>query len=46
MVGVPARQRGWMCSCGIKLSQTSNTAVCPECGKKYRLTQDSCEPIE
>lgn len=46
MVGVPARQRGWMCSCGAKLPHANGTTSCPECGKHYKLTQDSCEPIE
>jgi UDP-2-acetamido-3-amino-2,3-dideoxy-glucuronate N-acetyltransferase len=31
--GSPARQRGWLCECGVKLP---DGLVCPECGKTYR----------
>ena len=30
--GNPAKVRGWVCSCGVKLDEK---LVCPECGKKY-----------
>ncbi len=30
--GSPARLRGWVCSCGVKLSEDQ---TCNECGKKY-----------
>jgi len=34
--GNPARQRGWVCECGIKLQfNPDQTARCPECGKEY-----------
>ena len=33
MVGNPARQTGWMCECGEKLT---GKLQCPSCGKKYR----------
>ncbi len=37
--GNPARIRGWMCACGVKLSfQASNgfdVACCADCGKEY-----------
>lgn len=32
MVGVPARQRGWVCRCGRALSQNLR---CPGCGRQY-----------
>lgn len=32
MVGNPARQIGWTCKCGEKLS---NDFICPICGKRY-----------
>lgn len=32
MMGNPARQTGWMCACGIKLSDQLH---CDACGKKY-----------
>ena len=33
MVGVPARQTGWICECGEKLK---NDLKCNACGKKYK----------
>jgi UDP-2-acetamido-3-amino-2,3-dideoxy-glucuronate N-acetyltransferase len=46
MVGVPARQIGWMCECGIKLKALSDTIlVCDECSTKYHLKEDNCERI-
>ena len=37
MVGVPARQVGWMCSCGERLPDPAPQASCPSCGAGYRL---------
>jgi UDP-2-acetamido-3-amino-2,3-dideoxy-glucuronate N-acetyltransferase len=37
MVGNPARQRGWMCRCGVKLALTLNEARCDGCGADYVL---------
>ena len=39
--GIPARIKGWMCYCGVKLSlpasaKSNKTAVCSNCGRKYR----------
>lgn len=36
MVGVPARQIGWMCQCGERLPK-SDAPVCGACGSKYTL---------
>lgn len=33
--GNPARLKGWMCKCGIKLNFKSKKAVCHFCGEKY-----------
>jgi UDP-2-acetamido-3-amino-2,3-dideoxy-glucuronate N-acetyltransferase len=33
--GNPARQRGFICYCGLKLIFDNNEAIC-SCGKKYR----------
>lgn len=36
MVGVPARQIGWMCQCGRRLNfQNQPTTQCSACGSKY-----------
>lgn len=37
MMGNPARQRGWMCSCGEKISFTNERSTCLACGRGYRL---------
>jgi len=34
MLGVPARQVGWMCNCGIRLTSASRPQ-CPACGRQY-----------
>jgi len=39
MVGVPARQRGWMCSCGVGL-EGADSLACPECNRRYSLVDD------
>ena len=33
MAGVPARQAGWMCVCGVRLPES---LICPACAKKYK----------
>jgi UDP-2-acetamido-3-amino-2,3-dideoxy-glucuronate N-acetyltransferase len=35
--GVPAKQIGWMCACGLKLKKQDDRFICPECGRKYSL---------
>ena len=40
--GNPARVRGWMCECGVKLGED---LVCPECGKKYGKAGDGILPV-
>lgn len=41
--GNPARVHGWACECGIKLAFADGTAVCRECAKSYRITNDVVE---
>lgn len=38
MLGVPARQAGWVCECGAVLP---NSLACPHCGRSYRLADES-----
>lgn len=47
MVGVPARQIGWMCSCGVKLGPAlaNNIVHCDSCGNSYKICDNSCEPL-
>jgi UDP-2-acetamido-3-amino-2,3-dideoxy-glucuronate N-acetyltransferase len=41
MLGVPARQAGWMSECGHRLFfTTERRAVCPESGVEYELTPE------
>jgi UDP-2-acetamido-3-amino-2,3-dideoxy-glucuronate N-acetyltransferase len=44
MVGVPARQIGWVCACGVRLAEAASLAECSECGKRY-LIQDGGQMI-
>lgn len=47
MVGVPAKQIGWVCRCGYTLpaAKNSQALTCRECGNEYRLTDGSLHPI-
>jgi hypothetical protein len=36
MVGNPAKQKGWMCTCGIQLVFKGNSAKCMVCKRKYK----------
>jgi UDP-2-acetamido-3-amino-2,3-dideoxy-glucuronate N-acetyltransferase len=40
MAGNPARQIGWICSCGEKLVFDRQMAVCPACGEQYKQLGD------
>ncbi len=35
MLGVPARQRGWVCQCAYPLVRQEAVWACPECGRLY-----------
>lgn len=36
MLGVPAKQKGWVCECGQVLKEEgTNKFVCPDCGRLY-----------
>jgi UDP-2-acetamido-3-amino-2,3-dideoxy-glucuronate N-acetyltransferase len=36
MAGNPAKVKGWMCECGIRLHFDKEQGVCEVCGKKYK----------
>ena len=39
VTGVPARQMGWMCRCGVRLSDgKDDVRQCKACGQRYRET--------
>ncbi len=42
MVGVPARQAGWMCYCGVRLPDSTVLPSCPACGRKYVIEGGTC----
>lgn len=42
VAGVPARQIGWACHCGVRLKEEGARLVCPSCGRRYRK---ECEGI-
>jgi UDP-2-acetamido-3-amino-2,3-dideoxy-glucuronate N-acetyltransferase len=37
VVGVPAKQIGWVGKSGYKLSQSGETFICPKTGQRYKL---------
>lgn len=40
VTGVPARQIGWMCRCGVRLEIARDDATCRECSRRYTLRDD------
>ncbi len=40
VVGVPARQRGWACRCGVQLQLDGDKTSCSACGTEYRLDDE------
>jgi UDP-2-acetamido-3-amino-2,3-dideoxy-glucuronate N-acetyltransferase len=37
VTGVPARQTGWVCQCGVRVELVSQTGLCSSCGTGYAL---------
>ncbi|MBR6229484.1 MAG: N-acetyltransferase [Eubacterium sp.] len=54
MLGVPARQKGWVCECGELLEHwdagsaeaTDEVCTCPACGRRYRKSEDGLQEVE
>jgi len=42
MMGNPARQKGWLCQCGIKLNEKYK---CPQCDKKYKKSKQGLQKL-
>ena len=42
VVGNPAKQKGWMCECGIRLDMGA-LLDCGQCGKSYRISKEGLE---
>lgn len=45
VVGSPARQIGWMCSCGVRLAVSDGHAACQSCGQAYGFESGSASPV-
>jgi UDP-2-acetamido-3-amino-2,3-dideoxy-glucuronate N-acetyltransferase len=43
--GNPAKIRGWVCKCGIKLEVANDEATCQACGLKYKMNSGLCTPL-
>lgn len=46
MTGVPARRTGWMCECGVRISEGIIEIRCEACGKAYALRGQALERID
>ena len=44
MMGVPARQKGWVCECGEILPAFERQVSCPRCGLKYAMQERRLVP--
>ncbi len=45
MVGVPAKQIGWVCDCGQVLIENKGKYVCPDCDREYIIQNGQLEII-
>ena len=45
VMGVPAKQVGWVCSCGMRLRDASPVPTCKSCGRTYEISKNSCSEI-
>ena len=43
MLGVPAKRRGWMCICGVRLQGTGEVHC--HCGASYQINDSICTPL-
>jgi UDP-2-acetamido-3-amino-2,3-dideoxy-glucuronate N-acetyltransferase len=46
VAGVPARNIGWICRCGIKLEIKSQPVACPSCKEAYTFTDQKIVPLK
>jgi len=45
VVGVPAKQIGWICECGNKIEFKKNKAICEKCQRKYQKNNNTVKKI-
>jgi len=43
--GSPARIKGWVCACGVKLPFDNDFAKCADCGAEYKLANEICTKV-
>jgi UDP-2-acetamido-3-amino-2,3-dideoxy-glucuronate N-acetyltransferase len=42
VMGVPAKQVGWMCYCGVRLTEDPRLTCCNSCGRTYEFSNNTC----
>jgi hypothetical protein len=45
VMGVPAKQIGWVCICGVRLPDQDDETSCPECDRTYAINSTSCQQL-
>lgn len=45
MAGVPAKQIGWMCACGVSLPRLNGKHTCTTCKANYDLSPNNCHTL-
>jgi UDP-2-acetamido-3-amino-2,3-dideoxy-glucuronate N-acetyltransferase len=45
VMGVPAKQVGWMCSCGTRLVESESLTECPNCGSRFCIENGTCSEM-
>jgi UDP-2-acetamido-3-amino-2,3-dideoxy-glucuronate N-acetyltransferase len=43
VAGVPARQIGWICNCGVRLTGLNTIFMCSACGRSYEIEGGLCQ---
>ncbi|MGH9865814.1 MAG: Gfo/Idh/MocA family oxidoreductase [Candidatus Acidiferrales bacterium] len=46
VMGVPGKQVGWMCACGVRLAFGESVPKCRACGKEYSIEDGICREVE
>ena len=45
VMGNPARPRGWVCQCGMRLPNMEGEQTCQSCGMRFRIDNNACQPV-
>lgn len=45
MMGVPARQAGWICYCGVRLPESKGQVECVACARRYSIRGNTCAEV-